>query len=90
MPLPPLSFLHLLPKAGFSRPITSTVLPHTLTGTCTGTCTVLPEPTPGEPTAAPSAEVSANAYPPDAARMPDAAAITSTLLLKAFRIGALS
>src|SRR5882757_6373810 len=55
------SLTQVLPNAGFSRPITSIELPHTLTGTWTGTWTTLPERTPGEPTAAPSAPASANA-----------------------------
>ena len=38
----------MLPKAGFSSPITETVLPHTFTGTWTGTWTTLPESTPGD------------------------------------------
>ena len=36
----------VLPKAGFKRPTTLTVLPQRLTGTCTGTCTTLPVETP--------------------------------------------
>src|SRR5690606_40013232 len=55
------SFTHALPKAGFSAPITLTVLPQTLTGMWTGTWITLPERTPGEPIAAPWAPESAKA-----------------------------
>src|SRR6478736_2837140 len=52
---------HLLPKAGFSRPMTLTVLPHRFTGMWTGTWTTLPERTPGELVAAAPAPASARA-----------------------------
>jgi hypothetical protein len=39
--------MQVLPKVGFSSPITETVLPQAFTGTCTGTWTTLPESTPG-------------------------------------------
>lgn len=44
-----------LPNAGFSAEITLTVLPHAFTGMSTGIWMLLPEPTPGDPFAAPSA-----------------------------------
>ncbi len=50
-----------LPAAGLSSPTTFTVLPHTFTGTCTGSWTVLPEITPGEPAADPSAAAPSDA-----------------------------
>jgi hypothetical protein len=53
--VPPVSFPHLLPNAGFSRATTSTVLPHAFTGTSTGAWTRLPDRTPGEPWVLPDA-----------------------------------
>src|SRR5690606_40964879 len=44
---------HVLPKAGFSAPITLTVLPQALTGMWIGSWITLPERTPGDPIAAP-------------------------------------
>lgn len=54
-------FWHALPNAGFRSPTKLAVLPHALTGTATGTWMTLPEKTPGEPVAAPSAPESAMA-----------------------------
>jgi hypothetical protein len=53
--VPPVTFPHLLPNAGFSRATTSTVLPHAFTGTSTGAWTRLPDRTPGEPWVLPDA-----------------------------------
>jgi hypothetical protein len=53
--LPPCSFPHLLPNAGFSRATTSTELPHAFTGTSTGAWAWLPDKTPGEPWVLPDA-----------------------------------
>jgi hypothetical protein len=54
--LPPGSFPHLLPNAGFSRAMTSTALPHAFTGTSTGAWAWLPDKTPGEPWVLPDAK----------------------------------
>jgi hypothetical protein len=54
--LPPGSFPHLLPNAGFNRATTSTVLPHAFTGTSTGAWAWLPDKTPGEPWVLPDAK----------------------------------
>src|SRR5690606_26578133 len=54
---------HVLPNAGFSRPMMSTVLPHTLTGTWSATWSTLPDSTPGEWAAAACAPLSAAAIP---------------------------
>src|SRR5689334_8499534 len=61
-----------------------TVLPQTLTGTETGTWTTLPEMTPGEPIAAPSACELAMAEPAPAALRPAAARETAATFLGAF------
>jgi hypothetical protein len=65
-----------LPNAGFSRAITLTVLPHTLTGTWTGTWIRLPDRKPGELAAVPWAVLLAAATPPAAAIRPVAATVT--------------
>ena len=55
-PLPPW-FSHELPWSLLPMPITSSWLPHTLTGALIGTWMRLPEPTPGEPLEWPDAVV---------------------------------
>jgi hypothetical protein len=74
-----------LPNAGFSAAATFTVLPQTLTGMCTGTWTVLPDATPGDPAAVPSACESANTGLPHRERMPVAAAAATIPLLRVCR-----
>ncbi|GAA4967340.1 hypothetical protein GCM10023205_35320 [Yinghuangia aomiensis] len=68
----------LLPNAGFSTPTTLTLLPQMFTGALIGTDTALPEPTPDEFDAAPSAPLSAKATPPAAPNAPVAASATSS------------
>src|SRR5690606_26886995 len=80
-----------LPKAGFSRPMTLTVLPETLTGMSTGTWMTLPETTPGEPAAMPSAWAPsvAEAMPVPAASSPPAIIVTAAAFFRFFTFQAL-
>lgn len=71
--LPPPVLAQLLPIAGLRSPTTFTVSPHTFTGMWTGSWIPLPEISPGEPTAAPSAVESAYTGPATAIA-PEAAA----------------
>ncbi|CAM5730288.1 hypothetical protein SFUMM280S_07262 [Streptomyces fumanus] len=75
--------MQVLPKVGFSTPITSTVLPQMFTGTCTGTWTTFPDATPGEWAAAPWAPESATASPAPARTRPPRAAAALHLLGRA-------
>src|SRR5690242_7723029 len=74
-----------LPKAGFRAPITLTVLPTAFTGMWIGAWMTLPETTPGEPTALPSAWAEwAEARPVPAASRPPATIVTAAAFFRFF------
>src|SRR5882757_4713073 len=69
--------------------MTLMVLPETLTGTCTGTCTRLPEATPGDFTAVPSAVAPpwAEATPVPATARPPATRVMVAAFFRFFTLG---